>query len=1004
MRDMTGKLRICKASAGSGKTHKLAGEYLKMLFSGGTDRYRSILAVTFTNKATAEMKHRILKELKKLSEDPCSSPFYEDLKGLGTGDISSRATALLGAMLNDYTYFNISTIDKFFQKVLRAFAMETGHFYSYNVQIDDNAVMDMVVDELMDSLDENPELLSWLIDLSFESVKKGGNWDTVPMLRRLGGELFREQYKLAVKSAGGRVLDRAEIESFGEKMRRMEEDCKTRFREIGKEAMALMDRFGLSPSDFKGGGRSHAYFFQRLAEGDIRQLPASFRKAAEAGAAGWYSGTSDRKADIMAAYDAGLGELAAELTDPVMFRNLSTATEILRNFAAMGIFSDIEEGTRKYCRRNNVVLLSQTTRFLSEVIDGSDTPFIYERIGGRLSNYLLDEFQDTSAMQWTNFEPLVKDSLDNGNTSLIVGDVKQSIYRWRNSDWEILEHKVQDEIDPGKVETETLKCNWRSSAEVVEFNNSFFSAIGDMLGDTLTSEIYSDVTQKLPDGAVREPGHVHVTFMEGGKGTVFDSEEYRALLLDRIETLLHNGYRKKDIALLVRTNGEAEALAGFLIDSGYGVVTEESLKLKNSSIINKIINILGTGMDPSGQCVPVMIGDDFEKGTEGLPLYEACEDLIRKNACKESGETAYLCAFLDAVESYVSVYGSDLGGFLKWWESEGSASAVSMPEGQDALRVSTIHKAKGLEYPAVIIPRLSLDFESGGKDSARYFWCRTEYEPFDEMPYYPLEVRKSLEDTVFCENYRKEKQYSRIDACNVGYVAFTRAVRELLIIANYKPDRSGNVPLNGVGGLLYNHLKGKMKDGIYESGDWTVYNAQERLSAASVPDEETIRAVPSAETGERLRLALSGEGFFTGGNPRMRGIVLHDILSEIATEGDVRSAVGDAVEDGIIASSEAGEVERLITSMIASVRDRHWFDGTYPLMAETPILTPEGDSYRPDRIMTDGDKAIIVDYKFGVPEKSHLLQVSNYAALLKRMGFVSVSSYLWYEKEIIEVI
>lgn len=999
---MTGKLSICRASAGSGKTHKLTGEYLRMLFCGDKDRYRSILAVTFTNKATAEMKHRILKELKILSENPESSPFIDELRGIARGDLKTHAKALLNAMLNDYSYFNISTIDKFFQKVLRAFAIETGHFSSYNVRLDDNAVMDMVVDGLMDSLENKPELLAWLIELSFESVKKGGNWDTVPLLRKLGGELFREQYKLAVRSAGGRVLDRNEIEAFGKKMQAMEEDCRRRYRQIGNDAMEIMERYGLDPSDFKGSGRSHAFVFKKLAEGQVFPMPASFLKAVAAGEDGWYSGTSKRKPDIVDAYNDGLGELAEELSSPDLFCKYSTAAEILRNFSAMGIFSDIEEGIRNFCRRNNVVLLSQTTKFLSEVIDGSDTPFIYERIGGRLSNYLLDEFQDTSSMQWMNFEPLVRDSLDNGHRSLLVGDVKQSIYRWRSSDWELLEHKVQDAMDPAKVEVETLSYNWRSSAEVVDFNNGFFSSIGGMLDDPLLDKIYSDVFQKLPARSSDVPGHVHITFMEGNKSAVFSSEEYHSLLLERIGKLIENGYRKKDIALLVRTNGEAEELAAFLISAGYPIVTDESLKLRNSVSVNRIVNILKLETDPDDSYAKILLGEDHGRMGKGMSLYDACEDLIRKNAGEDTTETAFLCAFLDAVGNYISLYGSDLGGFLKWWDTEGAGTPVSMPDGQDALRVLTIHKSKGLEYPAVIIPYLSFDFDSGGRDSARYIWCRTGEAPFSEIPYYPLEVRKSLEDTVFREDYLKEKRYSRIDTCNVAYVAFTRAVNELVMIAPFKPDKSGKVPFNGVGGLLYNHLEDGIRDGIYESGKWTVFrNPEERTT---IPDSDrTVVSLPSVEMGDRLKLALSGEEFFSGDSNRIKGIILHEILSRIGVEEDIGHAVKSALEEGLLSVSEAEDARKRLADMLVSVRDRHWFDGTYQLMNETPILTPGGENYRPDRIMADGSRAIVVDYKFGEKEKSHFRQVSNYAELLEKMGFEDVSSYLWYEKEIVQV-
>lgn len=1006
---MTGKLQICKASAGSGKTHKLTGEYLQMLFKGSRDAYRSILAVTFTNKATSEMKQRILKELKRLADTPETSPFYTELLGC-VKDSSSQTLQRMAqnhliAILNDYSYFNISTIDRFFQKVLRSFAMETGHFTSYNVQLDDNIVLGFVVDELMDSIDENPELFNWMVDMSYESVKNGGNWDTVPLLLSLGKELFSEKYRMAVKSADGREMQKTDVGNVGKRMRQIEMDSKSTLLKAGRDALAIMERYGLVPSDFSGGTRSHALLFGKLADGEIKLPGRAFVKAVEGGVEKWYAKGSKRKTDIIAAYNDGLKDIAKVLAEGRMYVEYFTAVEIRRNLAVMGVFSDLEAGVRNYCRRNNMVLLSQTVQFLTQIIDGSETPFIYEKIGGRLSNYLLDEFQDTSTMQWDSFKPLVKDSVDSNNCSLIVGDVKQSIYRWRSSDWELLGGKVEkDKAFEKKVEVESLQYNWRSSAEVVKFNNDFFSAIGGMLEKDTVSEIYKDVAQKLPERDVPETGHLYVKFFEGGKGSVFSSEQYFEELTGHIERLLSNGYLQKDIALLVRTNGEAAELSGFLISKGYSVVTDDSLKLSNSRAVNKIVNILEQHNAPDRKYIDEMLEAALEGMDWNMPLYDLCEELLRRNNGSAGDETAYIVAFLDAVAYFTSLYGSDLTGFLRWWDSEGSAYPVSMPEGQNALKVLTIHKSKGLEFPAVIIPRLSFGFESGGKSGkSQYFWCMTDDLLFDAMPYYPLEIRQSLENTVFKDDYEREKLYSIIDTCNVAYVAFTRAEKELIILSHYKEDSKGNVGNNSISGLLYNFLKNNMTDGVYESGRWTLGNAG-RDEGSDAGGELSVSNLPSMKIGTRLRLALSGDGYFSEENVRRNGIVLHDILANVKLASDVPSAVMDAVEKGLISFDAAISISSRLEMMIAASEEYHWFDGTYKLLLETPILTPEGDNYRPDRIMISksGEKAIVVDYKFGhKKEMSHSRQVVNYARLLLRMGFSEVSSYLWYENEIL---
>lgn len=1019
---MTGKLQICKASAGSGKTHKLTGEYLQMLFNGGSDAYKHILAVTFTNKATAEMKQRILKELKHLADKPQDSPYYSDIlscvKSHSPQEVQTIAQNHLIAILNDYSYFNISTIDKFFQRVLRAFAMEMGHFASYEVLLDSDAVMQFVVDEMMASIDSDAKLFDWLLDMSYESIKNGENWDTVPKLLKLGKELFSEKYRLAVNAAGGQVLKRSDINNAEQKMRKIEEDRKRILVKAGKDALAVMGRYGLQSDDFSGKTKSHAKQFDRLAEGEIRHPTNTFLKAVDKGVEKWFIKKSPKEAAIREAYADGLEDVAKIVADVKLYDEYFTAVEIRRNLTAMGVFSDLEDGIRDYCRKYNVVLISQTVNFLTQIIDGSDTPFIYEKIGGRLSDYLLDEFQDTSTMQWSSFKPLVKESVDGGNSALIVGDVKQSIYRWRSSDWSLLDGKVEHDVAfAHKTDVENLEYNWRSSKEVVEFNNGFFSELGELLSDKnpaaaqSVADIYKDAAQKIPAKNNVNAGHVYVRFFEeksDGKNSngsedndkVYSSDEYFTELVGQIERLLSSGYRQKDIALLVRTNNEAAVLAEFLISKGYSIITEEALKLQNSSLINKIVNTIKLHDDPDSKSLFETLDDVLEGFDRSLPLYDLCEEMIRLSADNSDGETAYTVAFLDAVTQFISLYGSDITAFLGWWETEGSQKPVVMPDGQDALHVMTIHKSKGLEFPAVIIPQMSFKFDVGGKGQTNYFWCRTDDPVFNSLPYYPLELRKDLEKTVFGKDYKQEQVDTIIDVCNVTYVALTRAEKELIIFSKYKVNAKREISISDMPRVLYNYLKDKMVDGIFESGQPTSYTPKQ-VSVSAAEAELHVSELPSLEIGERLSLSLSGGDFFSSGDETMRrkGIVLHDIMADVETAGDLSSAVMSAVETGKLSADAVDEVRSALESMIGAAKEYHWFDGTYELLLETPIITPEGDTYRPDRIMIDSseNKAIVVDYKFGQKhESSHKSQVDNYAKLLRNMGMEEVEAYLWY--------
>lgn len=992
---MNGVLEICRASAGSGKTHKLTGEYLKMLFSGGADRYRSIMAVTFTNKATGEMKHRILEELYRIAsggnthfmkELAAMEPFRE--RGSGAEDAVRRhARILLSAILNDYSFFNISTIDRFFQQILRSFAMETGHFSSYSVELNDANVLTAVVDDMMNTVDENKELLDWLIELSVEAVENGRDWNSVPQLMNLGSELFREPFKLAVRRAGGEVLGRERIAACAVAMKKIVADFRSRSREIGREALGILDRYGLAPEDFKRGSASFMFYFVKLAEGKTEPPSGTFIAMSQSGPEEWYTKSrtgSEKAAAISNAYNDGLLGLVREAAAGDRLKVYFTAVEILRNISVAGILSDIEDGVRGYCRRNNLVLLSDTPKFLSDIIDGSDTPFIYEKVGGRINNYLLDEFQDTSRMQWDNFGPLLKDGVDSGYPSLIVGDVKQSIYRWRGSDWNLLDSGVAEDFDSRRIKTGTLGYNWRSSEEIVSFNNSFFSKAGTLAGDALIDRLYSDAVQKLPEGSGRPSGHVKVTFVED---TGNDSLQEKCLERagEDIERLLDAGYRPGDIAFLVRTKAEGAEVSEFLISKGYRIVTDDSLRISSSPSVRAVVDAL---RNPAGVC--------REKS-----LYNICEELIRNEAGAAEGGTAFLTAFLDCVLEYIESEGSDAAGFVRWWDTEGSGKSISAPDGDDAFRVITIHKSKGLEFKAVIIPFLNIPFSPQG-NFTKYIWCGSSVPPFDMLPVYPLEFRSSLERTVFAEDYRKEKECLAVDAVNVAYVAFTRAVRELLVYARFKPDRksgAGMAAASSVSGMLYNFLKDGLDGNVYESGAWTRPEADsgDRIAVSDI----NIDDFPSVPAGDRLRLSLSAGEYSEGEQMRMRGIALHGILSETVVEGDLEGAVQAAVTRGTISVNEKEGTMYVLRSMISSVRERHWFDGTYTLMTEVPILTPSGDTYRPDRVMISGSRAVVVDYKFGKKkEKEHGRQVRGYMSLLESMGYADVSGYLWYEDSV----
>lgn len=1001
-------LEIVKASAGSGKTFMLAGKYIQMLFKDSSyayTNYKTILAVTFTNKATAEMKERILKELFLLSVNPDKSKYIGDLLKLplvvknGKGNpkefVKNHSSNLLISILNDYSFFNVSTIDRFLQRVMRAFAREIGQFSSYNVELEHSDVLSFAVDMLMNSVDDNPVLLDRLVKLSKFQMEEGKSWDITSTLISLSQELFQEKFKILKKEIGGNLPSHQEIAGLSSALDKKIGDIRKDFIHIGKTAIDIMRQYGLEPSDYKGGSKSPADTFRKMAAGQIPSLTKSF-KSLENGVDEWCSKTSKRKCDIEASVNSGLMGFVGEIISKVI--DLNTAVCVKKRLNILGILGDIEAKVQEYCRNQNIVLLSETTNFLSKIIDGSDTPFLYEKVGGRIDNYLLDEFQDTSNMQWKNFLPLIKEGIDNGHNSLVVGDVKQSIYRWRGSDWSLLNQQIYLDVDQRKTSTGDLKFNWRSSRNVIDFNNGIFGKVNEKLkvrfsGSSL-ADVYSNYYQYIDASRTPSDGHVYVKFFKiEGRESMAANESIRKEIIGKVKQLLDGGYSQRDIAILVRSNKEGEEVSKLLIDNDYKVITEDSLLLSSAPSIRKVIATLKL-LDGSGNNQLAFISEDLSADIKEKSLYNICEDIFVRIGEIAHEELPFVNAFLDYVLEFVTDSGSDLVGFLKWWDEKGANKSISAPEGDDAVRVMTIHKSKGLEFNAVILPFLHGEFAPSSKGDS-YIWVKPTIPPYNRLSILPLKIEKALIDTHFAKEYNAEAELAMIDALNICYVAFTRAKEQLIVFAKESDDSFAQ------------YLKEYVKADEYEVGDWC--KPEGEPSTEQKEDGNSLQGrFVSIPIGERLSISFKGNEHFASEKDednRLRGIILHEIMSEIKVKEDIPGAVRKAVAAGKISQDSFWEKCEMISQKIASVAEYHWFDNSYELMTEVSIITPKGKNYRPDRVMTKGKSAVILDYKFGdTKDSDYHLQVRNYMNLLVEMGYTDIKGYLWYNDALEEVV
>ncbi|MBS5980953.1 MAG: UvrD-helicase domain-containing protein, partial [Dysgonomonas mossii] len=757
-------LYVYKASAGSGKTHRLTEKYLNLLFSSPF-AYRHILAVTFTNKATDEMKSRIIEELANIATGKESDhiSFLSKEYKYNEEQVRKEARDILVCILHDYSSFSVSTIDKFFQQTMRAFTREIGLGGGYNVELDTNKVLGEAIDSMLYDLEQtdNKLLLDWLIRFSEEKVENGETWNIRNDIQSLSSEIFKESYKAYSNQVQTDIRDKQLMTDYKDMLFTIIRDFEKASQQIGEKALNIMSRFGLKGEDFKGGTRSPFLNFLKWANGTIAEPTDTFRTLAD-NLSGWYtkttgSATRDKIESVYPELNICVCDIINHYDNSLIYQ---TAYEINRYFFTLGILGDVDKKIREYSTENNIMLISDTTELLNRIIEGNESPFIYEKVGQRINNYMIDEFQDTSGMQWQNFLPLVKDSLGSGNKNYIVGDVKQSIYRWRNSDWKLLDEQLDIDFRSEGIEHDTLDTNWRSSRNVISFNNAVFSIGSALLQDTFNKSLqdidnarlkpfltritkaYDELYQEIPESHKNNEGRVRVEFIDT------DEHIWQNYVLEQlpveIEQLQERGYSLKDIAILVRTKKEGADVANCLLEYKklhpdskyrYDIISDEALFVSNSKSIKLIIALLKHLHNPLDKSLKALAvfeyfkyskqmnaeeallkyfsaKDDLPQQIEDrlshireLPLYEMTEEIFNLfREAMENDEQVYIQSFLDMVLDFTVRNSSDLDAFLRWWDETGTNKTIFTPDGQDAIRIMTIHKSKGLGFNVVLIP------------------------------------------------------------------------------------------------------------------------------------------------------------------------------------------------------------------------------------------------------------------------------------------------------------
>ena len=1054
---------IYKSSAGSGKTYTLTLEYLKLALAY-PGAFRQILAVTFTNKATAEMKERILKELNRLRkevspEEKMDEKLMDALK-VDEAGLKQKAVATLTAILHDYGHFAVSTIDSFFQKVVRAFAREMDLNAKFEVELDQEAILDRVVDRVVMLVMEDEFLHKWLVDYASEQIQNGKSWDIRRNIRDLGKQIFQEDFKRYATEIRAFLQEKENLTQLQAFSRERRSELLKITRQLKEQANQIRINNGLEWTDFSGGSRSFAKKFDQL--GDRKDPVPEVNKTmlnAIDNPDQWYAKKSPQTSRIEAAFAEGLNEILKQF-EPLLYQ-WKTLEAISKNIYVFGIFRNLLDELSLIKDEESILLISDANEFLKEITKENDAPFIYEKVGNQFKNFLIDEFQDTSGFQWASFKPLLENSLAQGNTNLLVGDVKQSIYRWRGGEMKLLLEQVEAETGMFGINLQNLDTNYRSLPNIIEFNNALFKRLPNSFESCLTesyavedpsilSRAFHDVFQHVsPKKAQSEfRGKVRLEFL----ASIKEDEEgsFKDQVLDKLPQMVRelqdHGYSLKDIAFLVRTKAEGEAIADVLMEEAaqntdlayrFDVLSDESMYLHKSASVKALVAGLKYLQYPDDAVqfktmwyyrsvlkeepidhtlfsinqIPKHLTekvDAFRKRETlllQLPLMEALEELIEALDLMENGlERAYISGFKEAVYDFTSNNRSDLAGFLDWWDENQNKRTVKIPEGHDAMRILTIHKSKGLQFKVVLMPFLKWTIFDTSKGNV--VWAPFEDREKNLAAVIPLTLGGNLAQSAFHQIYSEEAILAYLDSLNMIYVALTRAEDVFWGLVPYKEKIGSQNSLevhlqqileNGIeadeGLSLSTYFNEETK--VFELGDWPT----------KMPEKQEMLPAPTLRWAYKnwsnlLRVKKYAVDFSQEGMEQRRkrnfGLLVHEILEKSANAEAAKTHLQAFYFEGRLSEAEKEEVENQLQALFADPVFADWFEGEGILLAEQGILLPGGKQKRPDRIILRDKESIIVDFKTGEELEKYGNQVREYMTLVQKLTQKPVKGYLCY--------
>nr|WP_321228789.1 UvrD-helicase domain-containing protein [uncultured Psychroserpens sp.] len=1038
---------IYNASAGSGKTYTLVKDYLRLLFQSKSRlAFRNILALTFTNKAVGEMKERIIDMLKEFSEEKIidkPNDMFKDLAkelAISPKDLHYKSKTLLEIIVHNYAAFDISTIDKFNHKLIRTFAFDLKLPINFEVELDTASILAKAVDKLIDKAGSDEELTKVLVDFAIEKTDDDKSWDISYDFNAIAQLLVKENDIEYLNNLKDKNL--SDFKTLKTNLQQQLKVLTSHITEVANSVLSLIEKSQLEHNDF-----TSSYLPKHFIKLSEKNFNASFSTK-------WQIDLIEGGSMYPKRVSPEVGDTIESLRSQLIDAFLGTKTALfkikflknaLKNITPLSVLSAISKTLQVIKDEDDILLISEFNAIINTEIKEQPAPYIYERIGEKFKHYFIDEFQDTSQLQWENLIPLINNVVSGENlkgetgTAMLVGDAKQAIYRWRGGRAEQFIDLYNKDSKPLAIEqvVKNLPDNYRSHKTIVEFNNTFFNHVADVaFTNEKHQQIYKNASQNV---IIDKTGYVEISFLNTEDR---DKNELQCeAVLNTIKKAESNGFKRQDICIIVRKKKEGFAIAEFLSDLNIDIISSESLLIKNSPEVQFISQIITLSLQPENDEIKTTLLNfiaenklqlddkhDFYEGlvhlknntffeklnTHGfefnyseflqLPIYEAIESIIRGFELNKTSN-AYLQFYLDEVFDYSQKYNASFQGLLDYWERKKDSLSIVSPSGKDAIQIMTIHKSKGLEFPVVIFPYANQDIYF---DMTPKIWFPVNKDDFNGFSHLYINMNKDLEsfNDLGADIYTNYRSQLELDSLNLLYVVLTRAIEQLYIISEYDVDKkTKSEKLTHYSGLFINYLKsiGQWNDNEMEYNFGKVgKTSEEKIKEEQYITIEQNQLISTRKEEHNLNIITNSGYLWDTAQEKAieRGDLVHHIMAHIKTADDVVSALEHFLNSGIINSNQYEELHDLIIRIVNHVQLQSYFDNTKTIYNERDILSNTGKIFRPDRVVVDSNnQATIIDYKTGLQDSKHKEQLFDYQYILEEMNFKVIKKILIYINE-----